>query len=112
MSMAEYYDSRTEDCEGFGGNRDFHKREFSLSHDRCPFKSCGGYLILMKSNTGRMFFGCSNYPECRGSLRIETKADVRLWYEKNIKYGRWPHSVGGIDIKKYVNDKQTRRHQR
>ena len=28
-------------------------------------KSCGGNIIQKKSRGGRIFYGCSNYPECK-----------------------------------------------
>jgi DNA topoisomerase-1 len=30
----------------------------------CPRKGCGGDVIPRRSKRGRMFFGCSNYPNC------------------------------------------------
>lgn len=31
----------------------------------CPAESCGGELIERRSRRGRIFYGCSRYPECR-----------------------------------------------
>jgi DNA topoisomerase-1 len=30
---------------------------------RCP-ENCGGYVVERRSKRGRVFFGCSNYPDC------------------------------------------------
>jgi DNA topoisomerase-1 len=30
----------------------------------CPRTNCGGKLIEKKTKKGRIFYGCSNYPEC------------------------------------------------
>lgn len=34
-----------------------------LNNNICP--RCGGQLVLRQSKTGNMFYGCSNYPNCR-----------------------------------------------
>ncbi|KPL02909.1 MAG: DNA topoisomerase I [candidate division Zixibacteria bacterium SM23_73_2] len=31
---------------------------------KCPEKDCGGHIVERKSKRGKVFFGCSNYPEC------------------------------------------------
>ena len=31
---------------------------------KCPLESCGGDVIKKFSKRGRVFFGCSNYPNC------------------------------------------------
>ncbi len=31
---------------------------------KCPEKDCDGYIVERKSKRGRVFFGCSNYPQC------------------------------------------------
>ena len=109
---AEYYSSRFDGDEG-DRKPTYNKREFSLAHDRCPVQSCGGHLVLMKSRTGRLFFGCSNYPACDGSIRMDDpKVDVKYWYEKSLKYGRWPHIARNVDIDKIINRKHLRRHKR
>jgi DNA topoisomerase-1 len=30
----------------------------------CPQKECSGTIIERKSKRGKIFFGCSNYPDC------------------------------------------------
>jgi DNA topoisomerase-1 len=30
----------------------------------CPIDGCGGVVVERRSRRGRIFFGCSNYPEC------------------------------------------------
>jgi DNA topoisomerase-1 len=32
---------------------------------KCP--QCGGDLIEKRSRKGRLFFGCSNYPDCKNT---------------------------------------------
>jgi DNA topoisomerase-1 len=31
---------------------------------RCPIDGCEGVVVERRSKKGRVFFGCSNYPEC------------------------------------------------
>lgn len=31
---------------------------------KCPAKGCDGKIVEKKSKTGRIFYGCSNYPKC------------------------------------------------
>jgi DNA topoisomerase-1 len=34
----------------------------------CPQEGCGGSLVQRRTRKGRMFYGCSNYPDCRFAL--------------------------------------------
>jgi len=31
---------------------------------RCPQENCGGHLVERKTKSGRLFYGCSQYPDC------------------------------------------------
>lgn len=35
---------------------------------RCPQQGCGGELIQRRTRKGRIFYSCSNYPQCRFAL--------------------------------------------
>jgi DNA topoisomerase-1 len=39
-------------------------RPFSIGVN-CPQEGCGGFLIERRTRRGRVFFGCSNYPQCK-----------------------------------------------
>lgn len=48
--------------------------EFGLAADlkeekTCP--ECGGPMIIRRSRFGRLFFGCSSFPRCRGVISID-----------------------------------------
>jgi DNA topoisomerase-1 len=32
---------------------------------RCPQVECGGWLVERRTRSGKIFYGCSNYPQCR-----------------------------------------------
>ena len=34
----------------------------------CPEKDCGGELVERKSRRGRVFYGCTRYPDCKFTL--------------------------------------------
>ena len=86
-------------------------KDWSLSHNVCCYQACGGRLRLRRSKGGSLFFECCN-EECDGKVLITDDRDIKLWYEKNIKYGRYPKCGPEVNIKDHVTNKQTRRHKR
>ena len=48
-------------CPGFPECRNIKKIVVEIDAD-CP--KCGGKVVQQKSKRGRIFYGCSNYPEC------------------------------------------------
>jgi DNA topoisomerase-1 len=40
-----------------------------LGEKTCP--ECGGAMVVRRSRFGRLFFGCSAYPKCRGIVSID-----------------------------------------
>ncbi len=59
--------------EGQGSNREHVKNVKQLLSDVdagvCP--RCGGTLVLRKGKSGKEFYGCSNYPNCRFIKNID-----------------------------------------
>lgn len=51
------------------------KREFEHSY-KCP--NCENGEVVLKRNRIRSFIGCSNYPECKFSQKLLTKA-AHVW---------------------------------
>jgi DNA topoisomerase-1 len=41
----------------------------SLEEKLCP--ECGSAMIVRRSRFGRLFYGCSAYPKCRGIISID-----------------------------------------
>lgn len=78
-------------CSGYP--RCDQTRPVSLGID-CPEEGCGGYLTARRSQKGRNFFGCSNYPKCRFVVwdkpvdRRCSSCDYPLMVEKSDRTGR------------------------
>ena len=49
-------------CSGFPGCR--YTKSIPTGY-RCPAEGCNGDLVQRRSKSGRFFYGCSNYPNCR-----------------------------------------------
>jgi len=47
-------------CSGFPECRN----TLSLPYGKCPREGCGGNIIERRTKKKRVFYGCSNYPEC------------------------------------------------
>lgn len=41
----------------------------NLDEKTCP--ECGSLMVIRRSRFGRLFYGCSNYPKCRGLISID-----------------------------------------
>ncbi|MBQ5564498.1 MAG: topoisomerase DNA-binding C4 zinc finger domain-containing protein, partial [Clostridia bacterium] len=49
-------------CSGFPDCRNIVKLINTLKDIDCP--KCGGSIVVRKTKKGRLFYGCSNYPNC------------------------------------------------
>lgn len=48
----------------------FYERQKKLANTPiCP--RCGSIMKLRTNNTGKQFYGCANYPNCRGTRNYE-----------------------------------------
>lgn len=78
-------------CSGYPRCRE--TRPVNLGVD-CPEEGCGGFLTARRSQKGRNFYGCSNYPTCRFVVwdkpvdRRCPRCDYPLMVEKQDKSGR------------------------
>jgi len=52
----------------------------------CP--ECNAKMVPRKNSEGRSFWGCSNFPNCRGTRDNEGKSLADRWYEKNPELER------------------------
>jgi len=57
----EYLNCNNEECK----NR---KKFVKKTGIKCGAKGCGGELLERKSRFGKIFYGCSNYPDCKFAL--------------------------------------------
>ena len=78
-------------CTGYPRCRE--TRPVNLGVD-CPEEGCGGFLTARRSQKGRNFYGCSNYPKCRFVVwdppvdRRCPHCDYPLMVEKQERSGR------------------------
>jgi len=47
----------------------------------CP--ECDAKMVVRKNREGRSFWGCPNFPHCRGTRDNEGKSAMDKWHEKN-----------------------------
>ena len=47
----------------------------------CP--ECDAKMVSRKNKEGRRFWGCSNFPHCRGTRDIDGKSRNERYHEKN-----------------------------
>ena len=57
----------------------------------CPL--CGGDLVVRKTKTGKVFYGCNNYPKCRFTSWYRPTSEKcsecgGMLYSKTDKYGK------------------------
>lgn len=69
--------------------------------DRCLYERrschqhdyCSGHLVLRVGNERKLFWGCSNYPECTASQSfswmVNLRAGLRYAVKKLLKEGKW-----------------------
>lgn len=47
----------------------------------CPY--CNAKMVSRKSKTGSRFWGCPNFPQCRGTRDVDGKSKDDRYHEKN-----------------------------
>ena len=52
----------------------------------CP--ECNAKMVSRKSKEGRRFWGCPNFPHCRGTRDVDGKSSNERWNEKNSSLDR------------------------
>jgi len=63
----------------------------------CPEDGCGGYMTRRRSQKGRTFYGCSNYPDCKFVVWDQPVAGtcpacgLKMMVEKTDKSGNTTH---------------------
>lgn len=63
----------------------------------CPQEECGGYITRRRSQKGRTFYGCSNYPDCKFVVwdtpvgKSCPSCDFKMMVEKTDKAGDTTH---------------------
>ena len=63
-------DNRQENLRLFSNQRAHERFHENLDHSKCP--ECGNYLVKKKGRYG-VFWGCTNYPNCRYTRPLPSK---------------------------------------
>jgi DNA topoisomerase-1 len=73
-------------CSGFPECK--HSRSITTEVS-CPQNGCEGRLIERRTKRGRLFYGCSKYPECRYAanklpeIKSDSETDPEIESEQN-----------------------------
>ncbi len=69
-------------CSGFPECK--HARSIT-TEVRCPQEGCSGWLIERRTKRGKIFYGCSNYPNCKYTANKLPQAENRAEPGENSK---------------------------